>query len=70
VDKPNTTPLYNVYSSIVYASLGNEVCDVIINGKMIMKNRKILTTCETEVKKSANKFAEKIRAELLHTEKK
>jgi 5-methylthioadenosine/S-adenosylhomocysteine deaminase len=65
VDKPNTTPLYNVYSTIVYAASGSDVTDVIIDGKMIMKDRKILTTCENEVKKSANDFAEKIRKKLV-----
>ncbi len=61
----NTTPMYNVYSNLVYASLGSEVSDVIINGKVVMKNKKILTTNEEIVMSSANKFAEKLKKELL-----
>jgi len=57
--------MYNVYSNLVYASLGSEVSDVIINGKVVMKNKKILTTNEEIVMSSANKFAEKLKKELL-----
>ena len=41
--KPHLTPLYHLYSQIVYACRGNDVRDVIIDGKVVMRNRMLLT---------------------------
>ncbi|MBN2032767.1 MAG: amidohydrolase [Deltaproteobacteria bacterium] len=40
---PHLTPLYNPYSSLVYAASGDDVKDVIVDGKILMKNRQL--TC-------------------------
>lgn len=61
--KPHLTPMYNVYSHLVYSVGGSEVETVIINGKLIMENRKLLTIDENKVMDEANKFAEKIKKE-------
>jgi 5-methylthioadenosine/S-adenosylhomocysteine deaminase len=37
------TPLYHLYSQIVYACRGSDVRDVLIDGKVVMRNRKLLT---------------------------
>lgn len=47
--KPNTTPLYNVYSALVYSISGNDVTDVMINGKFVMRNSAMLNINEEEV---------------------
>ncbi|MBU1027158.1 MAG: amidohydrolase family protein, partial [Candidatus Margulisbacteria bacterium] len=61
LDRPHLTPLYNVYSQLVYSAGGSEVDTVIINGKLIMENRDILTVDEDEIIDQANHLAEKIK---------
>ena len=41
--KPHLVPLYNPVSQIVYAAQGSDVRDVIVNGKVLLRNRKLLT---------------------------
>ena len=43
LDKPHLTPLYNIYSHVVYAVSAADVTLSIINGRMVMKNRELLT---------------------------
>jgi 5-methylthioadenosine/S-adenosylhomocysteine deaminase len=42
-DKPHLTPMYNPYSHIVYAARGNDVRHSIINGRLVMEDRKLLS---------------------------
>lgn len=42
MDKPHLTPMYQVYSHLVYAASGADVTAAIINGKLVMKDRKLL----------------------------
>ncbi len=46
---PNTNPV----SNLVYAGSGHAVDSVIVNGRLLMRNRKLLTMDEAEVKKKA-----------------
>lgn len=64
LDRPHLTPLYNVYSHLVYSAGGSEVDTVIINGKLVMENREILTVDEDEVIDEANRLAKKIKTEV------
>ncbi len=43
MNKPHLTPLYNCYSQLVYAASGADVITSIIGGKVVMKNRRLLT---------------------------
>jgi 5-methylthioadenosine/S-adenosylhomocysteine deaminase len=43
MDKPHLTPLYNPYSQLVYAASGADTLTSIIGGKIVMRNRKLLT---------------------------
>ncbi len=54
------TPLYNVYSHLVYATKATDVSTVIINGKIIMRNKKLLTLDENKIKREANQLRAKI----------
>lgn len=56
----NQTPMYNLYSHLVYATKSNDVNTVIINGKIVMKERNLLTLNENVIKKDANVFRQKI----------
>lgn len=59
-DTLNQIPLYNVYSDLVYATKASDVETVIINGRIVMRNRRLLTLNETAVKNEARAFREKI----------
>ena len=59
-DSLNQTPMYNLYSDLVYATKGNDVQTVIINGRIVMRDRKLLTLDETTIKKDASVFRERI----------
>jgi 5-methylthioadenosine/S-adenosylhomocysteine deaminase len=42
-NQPHMTPLYNPVSSIVYSANGGDVKDVVVNGKILMKDRTFRT---------------------------
>ena len=48
-DKPHLTPMYNPFSHVVYAARGNDVSHSIINGRMVMEDRRLLTMDLQEV---------------------
>ncbi len=39
LERPHLAPLYNPYSNLVYSASGADVRDVIVNGKILMRNR-------------------------------
>ncbi len=43
LDKPHFTPLYNLCSHLVYAARGSDVTTSVIAGKVVMKDRRLLT---------------------------
>ena len=57
LNKPHLIPLYNIYSQIVYSMDGSDVETVIINGKVVMKENKILSIDENEVLSKFKEFA-------------
>ena len=59
-DNLNQTPFYSVYSSLVYATKSNDVRTVIINGKVVMRDKRLLTLDENVIKKDANAYRQKI----------
>ena len=59
-DTLNQTPFYNVYSHLVYATKAADVRTVIINGRIVMQDRRLLTLNESAIKKDANAYREKI----------
>ena len=64
MNKPHLTPLYSIYSHLVYAVSGADVATTIINGKLIMKDRKVLTIDEESVKREVRRIAVKIKKSL------
>jgi cytosine/adenosine deaminase-related metal-dependent hydrolase len=49
MDKPHLTPAPDPVSTIVYAALGSDVDTVVIDGQIVMENRKVLTLDEETV---------------------
>lgn len=60
MDSLNQTPYYNVYSSLVYSTKATDVRTVIINGRVVMLDRRLLTLNERAIKRDANAYREKI----------
>lgn len=59
-DSLNQIPLYNVYSDLVYATKASDVETVIINGRIVMRDRRLLTLDEVAIKQAAAVFRERI----------
>jgi 5-methylthioadenosine/S-adenosylhomocysteine deaminase len=59
-DSLNQIPSYNVYSDLVYATKASAVQTVIINGRVVMRNRRLLTLNERAIKASAEVFRGRI----------
>ena len=55
------TPIYDPVSHLVYVARGADVTNTIVNGKILMRDRKVLTLAEEEVLKEANVQAAKVR---------
>jgi 5-methylthioadenosine/S-adenosylhomocysteine deaminase len=58
------SPLYNIYSHLVYATKASDVETVIINGRVVMQNRRVLTINETAVRAKAEEYRDRIRKSL------
>jgi 5-methylthioadenosine/S-adenosylhomocysteine deaminase len=65
INGPHTLPMYNVYSQLVYALKGSDVRDVLIDGKLVVRERGVLTLDSRAVLVEAEGYAAKIRASLL-----
>ena len=63
----NMTPIYNPYSALVYSANAANVRHVIINGRMIMKDRKILTVDEEEARQAVIQFTQNVRNVLIES---
>ncbi len=57
LDKPHLTPMYQVYSHLVYAASSSDVVLSIINGKVVMKERVLQTVEVEEVIEDVRKIA-------------
>jgi 5-methylthioadenosine/S-adenosylhomocysteine deaminase len=64
LDVPNAVPMYDVYSQIVYALKASEVETVIVGGKTLLRNGKLLTVDEAQAMAKANEYAKKVQASL------
>ncbi len=61
--KPHLTPLRNVISHLVYSATGGDVDTVIVDGKVIMQGRRVLTLEEDKVLEEAQKVADNLLAQ-------
>jgi 5-methylthioadenosine/S-adenosylhomocysteine deaminase len=64
LNKPHLTPIYHEYSHVVYAANGADVETVLINGRVVMRDRKLLTIDEEEVMARVRDIAQRIRKSL------
>ena len=55
------TPMYDAVSHIVYVTRGDDVRNTIVNGKVLMRDRKVTTLNEADVIAQARALAQKVR---------
>ena len=55
------TPLYRPYSHLVYAASGSDVRTVLVNGRIVVRDREITTVDEAAVMEKARAFAGQVR---------
>ena len=61
VGRPGLTPLYRVYSHLVYAARGSDVTTVLVNGRVVVENGQVVTLDEAEIMERARGFGGQIR---------
>ena len=59
-DAPHAIPMYNVVSQMVYALKGSDVNDVMVNGRIIVKDRRVLTLDAGRILAKAREYRQKI----------
>jgi 5-methylthioadenosine/S-adenosylhomocysteine deaminase len=64
LDRANAQPLYDAVSQMVYALKGSDVRDVMVNGKVVVRDAKILTLDEKQVLAKAAEYGIKVGASL------
>jgi 5-methylthioadenosine/S-adenosylhomocysteine deaminase len=60
----HSTPMYNVYSLLVYALNAHDVRTVVIGGEIVMQDRVMLTMNKPEILEKAHEFQRKVSASL------
>ncbi|MGH9684323.1 MAG: amidohydrolase family protein [Candidatus Acidiferrales bacterium] len=61
---PHATPMYNVYSQLVYALKASDVRTVVIGGKIVMEDRRMLTLDEPAILEKAREYMQSVQASL------
>lgn len=64
LDRPHLSPLYDIVSHLVYAANSADVVTNVVDGKVLMKDRQVLTLDKGEVLAAVEAIASKIRADL------
>ena len=64
LDEPNAVPMYDVYAQIAYSLKGSDVETVVIGGRVVMRERKLLTVDEAAVLEKAREYGKSVGASL------
>jgi 5-methylthioadenosine/S-adenosylhomocysteine deaminase len=64
IDRPNAVPLYDPISQMVYALKAEDVRDVMVNGKPVVRDSKILTLDEKAILSKAAEYRAKVSQSL------
>ena len=62
---PHAQPMYDVYSQLVYALKASDVRHVMVNGRMVVKDRSLLTIRITEVLAKASEMRMRVQKSLI-----
>jgi 5-methylthioadenosine/S-adenosylhomocysteine deaminase len=63
------TPMYDPISHLVYVTRGDDVRTTIVNGKLLMRNRRVLTLDESAILTDARAWAEKVKTAVTPSKK-
>ncbi|HEV1993722.1 MAG TPA: amidohydrolase [Candidatus Acidoferrum sp.] len=63
-DAPHAVPMYDVVSQVAYALKASDVETVIVGGRILMQDRRMLTLNEPEILAKAREYAEKVKRSL------
>jgi 5-methylthioadenosine/S-adenosylhomocysteine deaminase len=66
LDEPRLHPIYDPVSHLVYAAKGADVRDVVVEGRVIMRGRRVLTLDEKAVVAEADRLRDQVRRSLAH----
>jgi 5-methylthioadenosine/S-adenosylhomocysteine deaminase len=64
LDRPSAVPLYNPVSQIVYSLKAEDVRDVMVNGRPVVRDAKILTLDSAAIFEKAREYRDKIQLSL------
>ena len=64
LQQPRTQPVYNVDSAVVYAASGSSVTTTICDGRILMRDRKVLTVDVPATLAKAKEYRQKVLASL------
>jgi 5-methylthioadenosine/S-adenosylhomocysteine deaminase len=64
LDEPNAVPMYDIYAQIAYSLKGSDVETVVIGGRVVMRDRKLLTIDEPRVLEKAREYQKSVSASL------
>jgi 5-methylthioadenosine/S-adenosylhomocysteine deaminase len=59
--QPHLTPIYDIYSHITYCMRPSDIETVIVNGKVVVEDRRLTTMDEAEIIAKAKMWQEKIK---------
>jgi 5-methylthioadenosine/S-adenosylhomocysteine deaminase len=62
MDRPRQTPMYDPVSHLVYTTRGDDVETTIVNGRVLMRDGKVLSLDEPKVLQAARAAAKQVRA--------
>lgn len=64
LDEPNAVPMYDIYAQLAYALKGSDVETVVIGGRIVMRDGKLLTVNAEEAMAKARQYKKSIAASL------
>jgi len=64
IDRPNAVPLYDAVSQMVYALKADDVRDVMVNGKPVVRDGQILTLNAPQILEKAREYRAKVSQSL------
>jgi 5-methylthioadenosine/S-adenosylhomocysteine deaminase len=62
--EPNAVPMYDIYAQIAYSLKGSDVDTVVIGGRVVMRDRKLLTIDEPAVMEKAREYGAAVKKSL------
>lgn len=64
LSSPRQQPVYDIYSTLVFATMPTDVCDVMVGGAWLMRGREVLSLERKKVLRDALQVAQSFKAEM------